>query len=266
MENQYDINKWKETGTKNLFIWKFFLSGKEIPGWKITDKSGVYQIDKGILTEYYWQNYNSGDEAIKIDVYEFASWNEAQKNLLRNLHEHMAERLPKWNNEVYRLGDVSYSGLSKIEQHLLFVRANMLLILNSIGKKDISVREIARILDDQFYSRQTSSDTSFSPVISRFFTDDKPSDIILEKGVAALNIVATDPLNRAIWYKFSSDYGEFFRQGDQIFFEEAIGRISKISVQVTNEDGNSSEKMIDPGEDDSISKIPGEIPVEPVIS
>jgi hypothetical protein len=244
MNNHYDITKWAENATKNFFVWQFFLADNVIPGWKITEKNGAHKIDNGVLIEYYLINGSAKDEAIKIDVYEFSSWNEAAQNLLKILQDHhMAEKLPETNTERNDLGDVAYKGFGQTDQHILFIRANMLIILNSIGSRDISVRSVTPILDAHLFKRQHSSEKKLAPEILKFSINDKKS-LIIEKRQVGIDVAAADPLQRPVWYKFFADNGEFFRNEGEIFFLPEQEK-NHLTVFAINENDQSSEKTID---------------------
>lgn len=244
MNNTYDKNKWEASGMKNLFIWNFFLDGHEVPGWIISEKNIRNEIGNVSIHEYYWHNKTSNDEAIKIDIFEYPSWKVAQENLLEMLKNHMAPQLPEVNAEKKHPGDIAYAGTGKTLQHMLFVRANMLVILNSIGNKDIPVNEVADIIDEQFYSQPKPVEKVIGPLIEKFSVTDRKKSVTNNEAIN-LEIAATEPLNKPIWFKFFADQGEFFRENDQIFFIPAQKEMKRISVFVITENGISAEKIIE---------------------
>ncbi len=239
MENYYNIKKWEEASTKNLFVWKFFLGGNEVPEWKLTEVRTTEGFKEGIAKEYYWENKEQKEEAIKIDIIECYSWQKAEEMLMNIVNNHMAPRLAET-----KIGDTSYTGFGDVLQHIIFVRANMVVVLKSIGKKDISVKEFSAILDELFYSKPIASEKGVLPAIASFSIADRHVNIT-EKNAFKLEVTATDPLERPLWYKFFADNGEFLSTEGEIYFIPADGLKGMISVYATNENRFITTKTID---------------------
>ena len=243
MNNQYDIKKWEQAGTGNLFIWKFFLAGKEMSSWKLTESFDRDKFRNGTVKEYYLENNENKDEAVKIDIIECASGSDARETLLFMLQNHMGPMLPAASEKNIRFGDAAYTGLADIEQHILFIRANMLVVLNSIGNKDIPVTEIAGRLDEIFYKKPQPTEKGISPFIASFSLAEQIS-ILRDRKAQVINIKVIDLLERPVWFKFFIEKGEIFSENDQLFFTgDTTG--NKLSVFATSENGFVSEKTID---------------------
>jgi len=243
MNTQYNIEKWAAETTvgKNLFIWKFFLKGKEMPGWELSE-SYVREDSKNVVVkEYYWGNKENTDQSIKMDVFETSSWKDAQRLLLTLLENHMAINLTEARDRKIELGDVAYTGLGEIVQHILFARANMVVIVNSIGKKDISVDTIAKKLDELFYTIPGPSETGLLPPINLFSVT---LDKLYLNQKAGLKIEASDLLGSSAWFKFYSENGEVLKEDGNLFFIPSSRGENQLSVFAIGENGLLDRKTI----------------------
>jgi hypothetical protein len=229
---------------KDLFIWKFFLAGNEVPGWSLTESNTTEENKNKITREYYWQSNQGEDEAVKIDVIECPSRQEAQKTLLNMLENHMAMSLPEFSfGNNTRLGDAAYAGSGKLQIHVLFIRANMVVVINSIGEKDIAVPQIAVTLDEIFYQKPKPSEKAGLPVITEF-AKTKQVINVKDRKATGISIEAADPSGRPVWFKFFIGDGEIFRENDHIFYTAGDNKENRLSVFVTNDRGEVSVQSI----------------------
>lgn len=243
MNNYYDIRKWEEQSSKGLFIWKFFFAGRELPGFKLKEVITAGASPRFPIKEYYWQNDKTEGESIKIDVLEYSSAEEARLGLLNELHNHMAHALPELSTRGIRLGDVAYTGMSEVLQHILFIRANLLIVMNSIGNKNIPVVETAQRLDEWIAGKPRTIEKGVVPVIHSFSMDDQGS-YIKDKRSNLLRVEAADPLERPLWFKFFAESGELFSQEGQVFYNPVPGKTSAITVYAINENGMAASQNL----------------------
>lgn len=233
---QYHLDKWTEQTDvgKHVFIWKFFLGGNEIIGWNLVKATPYDYKDRSGFT-YIWRKVKSDvEELIKIDIVESASWRKSHETLLDQLIELQAPQLPKAESRKIVIGDVAFIGFGETIQSIIFTRANMLVRIHSVGKKDISIVDIAKQLDDLFLSKPQLTEKGVIPEISSFSSAKK---IVQKNETVVLDIVARDPLNRPLWFKLMVDQGELFVRDEKIYFSSNTSGDFKISLFTINENG-----------------------------
>ena len=240
MNRKYDTKRWAEQtrAGRTLFIWDYFMSGTEIPGWRLIKRvpPQVYQGRK-ILT-YLWQR--AEEELIKVDIIQSTSWQGAHEALLDVLEQFQAPELPEARSRQIELGDVSYVSPGEPLATAVMACANMVAGVYSVGSKDVPVVEIAKRIDEQLSSRPAPSREGMVPRISEFAA---------ERGVAKVNeaiplkLGAQDPQARPMWFKLMTNRGEFqVREDDQrIYFKSGEPGKIDLLLFVTNENGHTTE-------------------------
>jgi hypothetical protein len=242
MPDRYDINKWQENGMKNLFIWQYFMGGHELAGWQLKEVR-PWDISTEKVVQYYWENSTDIEQKIKIDIIECRSWLHAQEQLLVLLQQHMHVHLPEAGKKEIRVGDAAYAGDGDEPQHLLFVRANIVAVLNSIGKRRVPVAKAALQLDNLFYDKPLLQVTGVIPVIDNFSID-KQEKKINDRDAALLTIKANDPLRRPLWYKLVASQGEILMQDNKLQVLSVPGEPLQLTLYVSNENGDTAERII----------------------
>lgn len=235
---RYDIQKWAEQTKvgKHIFIWKYFMRGKEIPGWELvkTIPEQIYK-ERRIFT-YMWQKAETNTEDLaKIDIVESHSWHAAHETLLELLvEEHQALELPvpEATAQKIELGDVAYTGFGETVQSAIFTRANMVVRINSVGKQNVSIIDIADQVDKLFISKPQLSEEGVIPEIE-LFSSEKMS--IKREERVVLDIRAKDPLGRPLWYKFMTEQGEVFVDDEKVWFSSKTLGQPEISLFTINE-------------------------------
>jgi len=243
MPDRYDINKWKENSMKNLFIWQYFMGGHELAGWQLKEVR-PWDVTTEKAVQYYWENTSDKDEKIKIDIIECQSWLHAQQQLLGLLRQHMYIHLPEAGKKEIRVGDAAYAGDGVEPQHLLFVRANVVVVLNSIGRKRVPVAKSALQLDNLFYDKPLLKVTGVSPVIESFSLD-RQEKKINDQDAAQVIIKASDPLRRPLWYKLQASRGEILMDDNKLHVLFVPGEPVQLTLYTSNENGDTAEKTID---------------------
>jgi hypothetical protein len=235
LDRPYDIQKWAEKAIagKRLFIIGFFMSGKEIPGWNLIKVIPEQIYKKRRTIAYLWQRAECKiEELIRIDIVESGSWQQSHEALLELLEGYQAPRLPEATSKKIELGDVAYTGFGEIIQSVVFVRANMIIRIHSVGKQNVSVIDIGKQLDNLLITKPLLSEKGVIPKIEMFLSD-KPTVRVNE--VVTLNMKAEDPLGRPLWYKLMVDQGEFFIKDEKVYFLSERPWQIKISLFVINE-------------------------------
>jgi|SaaInl4_150m_RNA_FD_contig_21_176957_length_1675_multi_9_in_0_out_0_1 hypothetical protein len=84
------------------------------------------------------------EELFLVDLQECGSIEDAHENLIDTLMGCMSTRLPDLEDDI---GDIAFGSHGDIQTSILFVRNNVVASVRSIGKKDVSVVETARVID-----------------------------------------------------------------------------------------------------------------------
>ena len=240
MNRKYDTKRWAEQtkAGRTLFIWNYFMSGTEMPGWRLIKRvpPQVYQGQK-ILT-YLWQR--AEEELIKVDTIQSTSWQGAHEALLGVLEQIQAKELPADRSLHIELGDESYVGRGELRATAVMACANMVAGVYSVGSRGVPVIEVAKRIDEQFSARPAPSRERMVPRISEF---------VAERSVARVNeaiplkLGAQDPQARPVWFKLMANQGEFqVREDDQrIYFKSGEPGQIQLSLFATNENGYTTE-------------------------
>ena len=241
----YDLKKWaKQTKIgRRIFIWNFFLTEKNIPGWKlIKEIPKQIQDDKKIHTYMWKKGVGKGNELIRVDIVESISWRRIHEILLKQLvGDYQAPQLLKATSGGIRIGDIAFIGFGEIVQSMVFTRANMLVRIHSVGRKVVSIADVAGKVDDLFVSKRRLSDEVVVPEICSFSSIKR---VVKIGEPVALNISARDLLDRPLWYKLIVDQGELFIKDEKMYFSSETSGRPVISLFAINEnDFVSSAKL-----------------------
>ncbi|MBF0354016.1 MAG: hypothetical protein HQL43_02120 [Alphaproteobacteria bacterium] len=112
-----------------------FLVRKAVPG------------ERNSYTDYY--SLGSDEERISISIHEFSSDEDAREGLVNILSHCMAIALPRCADKGLTVGDIGFCGLDDTVSSVFFVRQNVLVRVESVGRKRISVVEAAKEVDAQ---------------------------------------------------------------------------------------------------------------------
>lgn len=233
----YDIQKWSERTEvgKYIFIWKFFMSGKEIPGWTLVKTIPEQIHDDQRIYTYLWQKVEGdAEELIKIDIVESASWHQAHETLLELLGEHQAPQLPEAVSRKIELGDVAYVGLGETVLYTIFARANMVIRIHGGGMRGVSIVDIAKQVDELFFTKPELSTKGVIPEIESFSSERM---VAKTNEIVTFNIKARDPLDRPLWYKFMVNRGELFVRDEKVHFLSKTSGQPEIFLFAINENG-----------------------------
>lgn len=198
---RYHVNKRNDDyNGQRLFIQNFNFNGSEL-NFKFKEVVTPPVLKEGVVSENYWEHPENKEEAFKIDVYEMDSFEAATKLLETILSSHMMPKVPEWESDI-KPGEVAFGSGS----HVVFTRGNLVIIINSIGQKDIDVSPHAKQLDLLFtylpdlpVVEDRSSFSSFA--ISR---DEKGNMLINIDGQQAM-------VRQGVWFKFITERGSLQR-------------------------------------------------------
>jgi hypothetical protein len=241
-KNNYSTEEWAAQTSlgRKVFALRFHFQGREIPGMQLYETAEPYMLGDLQITEYYWQEDANPQEAIKVDVIEAPDWISAQRFLLTDLQSRMGINLPEASRKKIAVGDVAYVSDSELTQSIVFSRANLVIKVNSIGRKPIDVTPAAEAIDKLLGATPRSPEKGIGPRITAFSLGNTRT---AEGKPVPITIEGFDPLEKSVWYRFHAEHGHFKRTGKKLEFTASRKGEQTITVHAFNaygaSDGNS---------------------------
>lgn len=226
----HSYEEWRGINTmkENLFIWKFFLAGNEFPQWKAHRIRPVEAPGWPPAIQSLWRQEEGGEDTLmRVDTYECFSRTAAHEFLVRLLGEFQSPDVVRQKENL--AGDVAFAGPGG--GMLLFSRANLVVLMRNAGRDIVEVAETAARFDKDLYSPQKAEKAKVVPEIRSFRT---PSKVFKINDSIPLELDASDPLERPLWYKFYSGQGEVFLEEGRLLYRSDIAGSNKIEVSAIN--------------------------------
>lgn len=245
LRERYGFDEWRNarpTG-EALFIWRFFLGGRELPGRRALRVENVEAPGVSPSIRSIWGTEREDAKAtdaplFRVDVYEAASRVEARELLLHRLAQFQSPLIERRREAP---GDVAF-GMPD-DRSLVFSRGNIVVLLLNAGDKVETVEPVARELDHLF---SAPPDVQRSPVrpeirraevaVAREPAPGAPVPLVLE---------AEDPLGRPVWFRLSANHGDFFAAHDGVFYTPETEGTHAIDIAVLNENLGSAIQQLE---------------------
>lgn len=152
LRRRYAFDAWAGSNRleENLLVWRFGLSGDELPGWQIHSAREIAVAGAFRAVQSVWRALQAGpDTAVRIDVYECNSRLAAHAFLLQLLDEFQLPGLTR--SEQSAPGDVTFTFPG--DAGIVFSRANLVFWVLNGGRKLVPASEVAHTLDAQIVSK-----------------------------------------------------------------------------------------------------------------
>jgi hypothetical protein len=222
--SRYRFDEWRDARPEeSMFVWRFFLGGQELPGRRPLRIDETAAAGWPPATDSLWAG---GSAPVRVDVYETTSRAEAREHLLRQLAEFQSPLLERTDGP----GEVAF-GMPE-GRSIVFVRANVVVVVRNAGDEVEPVEPVARELDRLFAAPLDRDSSPVRPELRRVDVGEEkpalgaPMELVLE---------ADDPLGRRVWFRLSAKGGEFSsREGRVYYTPETEGR-QAIEVAAVNE-------------------------------
>jgi hypothetical protein len=220
--HSYEMWRGRSTLEENLFIWRFFLSGNEFPGWRAQRIQTVESSGWPPYIKSIWQNPGGKpEELLSVDIYECESRIAAHEFLLQLLGQFMSPLMQR--QEAAKVGDVAFAGPE--DTQILFARADLVVSIANAGSDLVQVSEIARQLDNQLVGRPELTGLR---VISAILP---PDFVVQQDGVAAsLAVESLSPPESRRWHKFFSKTGEIYREKGRLTYRSTSTGPHEVTV------------------------------------
>ena len=162
---------------------------------------------------------------VRVDVFECASAGDAREKALWMLGEFESPLIEPTSG----IGDLAFA--SRGDALLLFVRANLVYLLRSIGPVRSETRSAARALDTAVVSTPESRRRAVSPIAPDRAPSASPGgsapDATIEATVGAA--AADDPAG-PVSRKFVAPEGEFVQRGDVIVYRGPQAGLDRLAA------------------------------------
>jgi hypothetical protein len=224
LKQRHAYETWREFNTlqENLFIWKFFLSGNEFPGWRMHRTQVVEPEESQPYIKSTWQR-SQGDkeELINVDIFERESRLAAHEFLLQLLGEFMSPLIKR--REDLEIGDVAFAVPE--DTMIIFARANLAISMGNAGSDLVLISKIARQFDQKLIALPERAGLR---VISEILP---PDFIVLPDQVSApLAIEPFSSLSSNRWHKLFSHPGEIQKESGQLIYRSISSEPHEVKV------------------------------------
>lgn len=240
LKERLSYDAWKNSSTlaENLFIWQYFLDGKEFPGWRVHRMRQDQPVQWPRAIQSIWQPAEDENEGLfSLDIYECASRAAAHELLLQVLAEFQSAEMTR--QEPDGVGDVAFAMAGNTT--LLYARGNLLALFRNAARQMAPIPDLADQFDKYLTGRPELEGTAVTPEIQRF----EPTAKEIEAGRdVPLEVDASDPLGRPVWYKFFADKGEVLAEDGTLYYRPAEAGPQTVTLYVLNaNDGAASQEL-----------------------
>ena len=242
LKEKYNFESWSTLNNQEqkLFIWKFFLSGNEIEDWSIY-RNQNFDSDSGIHTIISsWENlqFKRKDRMLRLEIYQCNNLHESRETMLSCLANFESPQIIRLENKT--IGEISF-GTDGNDHFTLFIYANLVVVLSSCGTELFPVTDLAKRIDNYLSKDRGDDKSKVNPTIEKFLSRD--SEITVGSSVQ-LDIGASDPLDRPLWYKFESHIGEVELIDGYPQYKALKSGVDSITLTVVNENNGSTSQKI----------------------
>ncbi len=126
-----------------------FSDIKNFFNWKLIRKEPVeIERQECKATEYLWKNpTNEKEELVQIRIIECNSFSDAHEAIIDFMMSSSLMKFPSCEEIGIDIGDICFGGYGEILTGIIFARNNVMVYIRSVGKNDISIKEIAENID-----------------------------------------------------------------------------------------------------------------------
>jgi hypothetical protein len=240
LSQRYGYEQWSGINTlgENLFIWKFSLSGNEFPGWEVYRIRPVEEVSWPPTILSLWQRPTGvTEELLRVDVFECASRIAAHDFVVQLLGEFQTTLVAR--QEQIAVGDVAF--VVPEDKDILFARGNLVLLVRNADRALVPVTDSARQFDTDLISKPETVGVKVVPEIQRFYS---PATEFRVGVNVPLEVEASDPLERPLWYKFFSSSGEVLLEEGRLIYRPASAGPQVVTVFAINANRGATSREL----------------------
>jgi hypothetical protein len=236
-EKHYEFDSWKliAGAGARLFVSEFFFSSHILPNWDLVRLRERNSAQPPSIRTFWEPKYADGNTLMRIDTFECVSWQEAREVVLSLLSSFQGPGMVQQRDP--ELGDIAFANVGF--NSLLFATGNLVFFLRNAGKKDASLADVARTINNAILT--PSAALSAYNSIKQFH---------FELGEARIGepvrIVEThgDPLARRRFYQFFSEHGETSRTDMKLNYEPKSAGSNTVDILAVDAHGNVVKQVL----------------------
>lgn len=233
LRERYAFDEWRGARASDecLLVWRFRLSGLELPGWVAHRIQTLRPAGMPPATLSLWQDSReTRDTLLSIALFECASREAAHEQMLRLLGELEGAGLERRDGP----GDVAFGSADGV---LLFARGNMALLVHGDEGRPGPVLDAAARLDRLLAARPAPAPEG--PAIVGFRAAGSAAAAAIP-----LVIEAEAPPGREVWFKLYTRGGELrIEDGRPVYIPAAAGR-REVTAYAVDRDGSAGAERL----------------------
>lgn len=234
LRERYAFDEWRGARTSDecVLVWRFQLSGLELPGWVAHRIQTLRPTGMPPATLSLWQDSReTRDTLLSIALFECASREAAHEQMLRLLGELEGVGLERRDGP----GDIAFGSADGV---LLFARGNMALLVHGDERRPGPVLEAAALLDRLLAGRPAPAPEG--PAILEFrAAGDAGAD-----AAVPLVIEAEAPPGQGVWFKLYTRSGDLRIEGGRPVYIPAAAGMREVTAYAVGRDGSAGAERL----------------------
>lgn len=215
LARRFDFETWRDSNKldTNLFIWNFFMVGKEFTGWSLSNIEMIQprgEVQYPLMLSVWQKNERERLCSVSMRIHECPDLSSAHTLLLENLALFQSPNIVQLTES--RIGDVVFGNPSRYT--LLFARANMVVLMMNASRNLIPVDEFATSVDDYLAQAPANFADDLAPRVEPVATTVVEPDAS-EKTTWQLNV--NEP-SAKVWHKFFTTSGVVHQYKGQLHY------------------------------------------------
>jgi len=235
LRERYAFDEWRGTRVSDecVLVWRFQLSGLELPGWVAHRIQTLRPAGMPPATLSLWQDSReTRDTLLSVAFFECDSREAAHEQVLRLLGELEGVDLERrdWP------GDVAFGSGDGV---LLFARGNMTLLVHGDEARPGLALDAAARLDRLLAARPAPAPEG--PAIIEF----RAAGDAAAAGAVPLVVEAEAPPGREVWFKLYTRSGELRIEGGRpVYVPAAAAGLREVTAYALDRDGSAGAEPL----------------------
>jgi len=216
-----------QASAEKVFIRGFFLREGELLNWQLKGIRDIELQNRSPMTQMILRSTKyQANSTLRVDAYECLSLEDASNVLFDLLAEF---QLSIAHEKHPDFGDALFAAPKDFA--ILFARANLVFLLRNIGTEAVSLRNIARSIDEYLIAKPEGE----HKVMRRFYFGEAKAML---RDTIPIHEESASPFGRHCFYKFFSHDGEVSQQNGQLFYHPSQLGLQTLNVFAMDEYGS----------------------------
>lgn len=251
LKARYDYASWEgaQTLEENLFIWRYFLTGGELPGWRLEKVRAQRWPEWPAIHQSTWlPSLALAPTALRLDVHECASRRAAQEFLLRLLAESQA---PFMERRADGAGDVAFHFPG--HTGIVFSRGNLVTLLTHAERAPTPLAEVATGFDAHLVSKPEAAAEAPPELAGLAGVADVAAEIPFDAELKLRLEAPADTLEAAVGeerprcYKLFSPSGEVSEEAGELIYRPAVRGRQRLEVYALDAEERAAVRRLELG-------------------